>query len=327
MNKMVISSILEKVGNTPVIKLDTPDLPDVNLFCKLEYYNPTGSVKDRAACYILQKCLREKIIDQDTTIIESSSGNFGVALAAYCKLFSLKFICVIDPNISPINEMLIGSYYNSEICKVTTIDKNGGYLLARIEKVKELKASIKNSYWINQYGNELNAEAYYKSLGEEICTDFNTGLDYVFLGVSSGGTITGVSRRIKERFPEVAVIAVDMEGSVIFGAKPMKRSIPGIGSSMVPDILKSALIDQVVWVSEADVIMNCQELLNEHSIFSGGSSGAVYAAMKKFFSGFSRKYPVNVLCVLPDRGERYCNTIYNRQWCEEILAKRTILID
>lgn len=324
---MFISSILEKVGNTPVIKLDTPGLPDVNLFCKLEYYNPTGSVKDRAACYILQKCLKEKIIDQDTTIIESSSGNFGVALAAYCKLFSLKFICVIDPNISPINEMLISSYYNSQICRVNTTDRNGGYLLTRIEKVKELKASIENSYWINQYGNELNAEAYYTSLGEEICNDFHGGLDYVFLGVSSGGTITGASRKIKERFPEASIIAVDMEGSVIFGAKPMKRSIPGIGSSMVPDILKGALIDDVVWVSEADVIANCQELLSEYSIFSGGSSGAVYAATKKYFSGFSRKRPVNVLCVLPDRGERYCNTIYNKEWCDELLMKRTILMD
>ncbi|NLR57661.1 2,3-diaminopropionate biosynthesis protein SbnA [Chitinophaga polysaccharea] len=324
---MVISSILEKVGNTPVVKLDTPDLPDVNLFCKLEYYNPTGSVKDRAAYYILQKCLEEKIIDQDTTIIESSSGNFGVALAAYCKLLSLKFICVIDPTISPINEMLIGSNYNAEICKVTTTDRNGGYLLTRIEKVKELKNAIGNSYWINQYGNELNAEAYYKSLGEEICADFSSGLDYVFLGVSSGGTITGASRKIKERFPEASVIAVDMEGSVIFGAKPMKRSIPGIGSSMVPDILKGALIDEVVWVSEADVIANCQELLSEYSIFSGGSSGAVYAAMKQYFSRLPRRQPVNVLCVLPDRGERYCNTIYNKTWCDELLAKGTILID
>lgn len=322
---MFSSHVLDQVGNTPVVRLRIKEQPQLNVVCKLEYYNPTGSVKDRAASYILEKCLKDKIIDKDTTIIESSSGNFGVALAAYCKRLNLKFICVIDPNISFINEMLIKSL-GGITYKMDKPDINGGYLITRIQKVKELTREIKNSYWINQYSNVLNARAYYGSLGQEICDEFDDNLDYVFMGVSSGGTITGASQRVKEKFPNAQIIAVDIEGSVIFGGHASKRYIPGIGSSMVPEILKDAYIDDVVWVNELDVVDHCRELLTEYSIFAGGSSGSVYAAIKKYFSIRKLDQKVNVLCVFPDRGERYCSTIYSDTWRERFfrLAATTI---
>ncbi|MFC0215903.1 2,3-diaminopropionate biosynthesis protein SbnA [Paenibacillus chartarius] len=305
-------SILDNVGNTPVVKLEPTDLDHIRLYAKMESYNPTGSVKDRAASYMLRTLLESGEINQETVIIESSSGNFGVALSSYCKHLGLPFYCVVDPNISPENEMII-ERLSAKMIKVTIPDASGGYLLTRIEKVKELKQSIVNSYWINQYGNPLNAAAYYHTLAAELCSHFDR-IDYLFMGVSSGGTISGTSRRVKEQFPNCKVIAVDMVGSVIFGGKPQKRHIPGIGSSMTPDILKTAKIDEVILVDEASTILSCHELLQNELIYAGGSSGSVYSAVKQYFSGRRVTGEPNVVMVFPDRGERYYSTIYNPDW-------------
>jgi cysteine synthase A len=313
---MITPSILEKVGNTPLVSLCIDEFANLRLFAKLETYNPTGSVKDRAASYILRKLLERKIIDRRTTIIESTSGNFGVALSAFCKHYGLKFIAVVDSNITAINEMLIVSN-GAQLIKVTEPDASGGYLLNRIKKVKELAGSIENVYWVNQYENPLNAKAYYHSLGMELCAEIEE-IDYVFLGVSSGGTITGVSQKIKENFRNAQVIAVDVEGSVIFGHPPKRRFIPGIGSSMVPKILQDAHIDDVVMVSELATIDACFELLERYGFFLGGSSGSVFAGIKSYFSTRGLKKITNVACIFPDRGERYCDTLYNKEWCEKV---------
>lgn len=317
---MIYSNVLENVGKTPIVKLNIEGCDNIDLYAKLEFYNPTGSVKDRAASYILKTLLNNGEIKRDTTIIESSSGNFGVALSAYCKEYGLKFCCVVDPHISPVNENLIRSM-GADVIKVNKLDKNGGFLLTRIEVVKELLLKNKNSYWINQYGNPYNAGAYYHTLGNEICDEIND-FDYIFMGVSSGGTITGVSQKVKERLPKAKVIAVDIVGSVIFGGKPEKRYIPGIGSGMVPNILKYAQIDDVVVMDEITTIKACHELLNKHSLFTGGSTGSVYASIKQYFENrmdSSKKTKVVMIC--PDKGDRYSNTIYNEEWYTKFFEK------
>jgi cysteine synthase A len=313
----ILKCNLERVGNTPMVQLQAhePGFKNINLFAKLEFYNPTGSVKDRAANYIIKKLLDRKEIDKDSTLIESSSGNFGIALSAHCKKNGLKFIAVVDPCILSINELLIKSF-GAKVIKVNIPDCSGGYLLSRIKKVKDLVNEIDNSYWVNQYANPYNAEAYYHTLGNEICDQMGN-IDYIFLGVSSGGTITGVSNKIKERFPKAKVIAVDIVGSVIFGHTPHKRYIPGIGSSMVPEILKKARIDDVVMIDEVSTIDMCHELLKKHYIFAGGSSGSVFAAIKKYFARKKLNRKVNVVTVFADRGERYANTLYNEKWCRD----------
>lgn len=318
---MIIKQILSKLGNTPLVRLEVDPGTNINLYSKLEFYNPTGSVKDRAASYIIDKLLKLARIDEDTAIIESTSGNFGIALSAYCKKNGLKFIAVVDPHITPVNEMLIRSF-GARVVKVTEPDENGGYLLNRIKKVKELVSEIGNSYWVNQYSNPLNAEAYYCSLGKEICMEFEH-LDYIFMGISSGGTITGVSNRIKKKFPNVRVIAVDIIGSVIFGNPPKKRFIPGIGSSLVPEILKKAKIDEVVMVDEVETIEMCHKILDKYNIFAGGSSGSVIAAIKKYFAKKKVEKSTNVITIFPDRGERYTDTIYNQEWCTDFMHKQS----
>jgi len=319
----MLTNILNKVGNTPLVSLKFEDNPQVKVFVKLEYYNPTGSVKDRAACYILNRAINEKIFNKNTVVIESSSGNFGVALSAYTRLHNLKFICVIDKNTLPVNEMLI-RLQGAEIIKITEPDEYGGYLLNRIRKIKQLMMKNPNLYWVNQYENPLNAEAYYASLGQEICLEApGRKVDYVFMGVSSGGTITGVSRRVKHENPDAKIVAVDIYGSVIFGDTPKKRYIPGIGSSLKPKILQQAFIDEVVLVSEEETIDCCRELLEKHNLYAGGSSGSVYAAIKKYFRDRKISHPVNVMCVFADRGERYIETIYNESWCDQTIRKHS----
>jgi cysteine synthase A len=309
---MTMLDHLDRVGNTPMISIRLDGVNDINLIAKLEYYNPTGSVKDRAAHYILKELLDKGVIDHDTIILESTSGNFGVALATFCRYYGFEFIAVVDPNISAMNEMLIRSQ-GARIVKVTQRDQHGGYLLTRIQKIGELKSKLPNCYWVNQYENRLNARAYYHGLGGELCRETKS-LDYLFLGVSSGGTITGVSQRVVEKYPQAKVIAVDIDGSLIFRSKAKRRSIPGIGSSMVPGILKDAVIHDVVIVDELSSIDACHELLEKHGLFVGGSSGSVISGIRKYFS--SKKFPgtPNVVTIFPDRGERYYDTIYNPDW-------------
>jgi cysteine synthase A len=303
---------LERVGDTPLVRLRRIDVGPVHAYAKLEFHNPTGSVKDRAAAHVLGTLIRSFEIDQETMIIESSSGNFGIALSAAARRFGLNFTCVIDPNITPINELLL-MQLGARVVKVRELDETNGYLRTRIRKVKELCAQNPNSYWVNQYENPLNADTYYQTLGTEICDGLER-VDYVFLGVSSGGTITGVSRKVKERYPNAKVIAVDMVGSVIFGQPSRKRYIPGIGSGIVPPILKQAKIDEVVHVDERESILACHELLQTEAIFAGGSSGSVVAGIRKYFDGCSFDTPPNVVTVFADRGERYVDTIYNSDW-------------
>lgn len=311
--------IFDMVGNTPIINLNDKELENVNLYIKMEYYNPTGSVKDRAAKYIINKINDSGLINKDTIIIESSSGNFGIALSAYCKYKGLKFYCVIDPLISEINEMLIKKF-SVDVIKVTERDENGAYLLNRIRKVNELLLENPNSYWVNQYANKDNSDAYYNTLGIEMCNEVEN-IDYAFIGVSSGGTITGLSRRIKEVYPNAKVIAVDILGSVVFGGEPKKRYIPGIGSSKVPEILKLAVIDDVISIDERDVVKECNNLLLQHKIFVGGSSGAVFSAVKQYFHGKSFERKPNVITLFADGGDRYANTVYNEQWCKKFIYK------
>lgn len=316
---MIYDNILDKIGMNPMVEIKLPALEHITVFAKLEYYNPSGSVKDRAANYILNTMLNNGTINKDTVIIESSSGNFGIALSNYCRKMGLNFICVVDPHITSINECIIRTN-GAKIVKVTELDENKGYLLNRIRKVKAIQTSISNSYWVNQYANPYNAKAYYNTLGEELLNEV-PDLDYIFLGVSSGGTITGVSTKIKERSPNTKVVAVDIDGSIVFGNYSKKRYIPGIGSSMKPPILKSAHIDDFIMMSEMDSVRGCYDLLNNNFIFAGGSSGSVYAAISKYFKGKRINKPLKVAMICADRGDRYTDTIYNPHWVKEFIEQ------
>ncbi|RKH08050.1 2,3-diaminopropionate biosynthesis protein SbnA [Corallococcus sp. CA053C] len=285
----------------------------VELHAKLEGQNPVGSIKDRPAVWVLKRAAERGDLTEGSTIVESSSGNFASALATYARLLGLKFIPVIDPNITPGYESFLQRTCE-QVVKVTERDDMGGFLKTRLLKVRELCASIEGAFWPNQYGNPDVVEAHYWLTGEEIRRTFKT-LDYVFIGVSTGGTIAGVSRRLKEAFPSVQVVAVDAQGSVIFGGPAGKRYIPGIGASVKPELVNHALIDDVVMIPEHETVQCCRELLQQHNLLVGGSSGSCFAAVKRYLPRFrASATPPTVLFLCADRGTAYLDTIFTPAW-------------
>jgi cysteine synthase len=207
----------------------------------------------------------------------------------------------IPPNISPYSESVLRSQC-ARVVKVEDPDDSGGFLKTRLETVQELLRETPDSYWPNQYGNPDGMAAHYHLTGEEIVRSMPR-LDYIFLGVSSAGTVAGVSQRIRERIPAARIIAVDAEGSVIFGQPPQRRWIPGLGSSITPPLLRHAIIDEVVVVPEVDTIAACHELLDRYGLFVGGSTGTVYSAIQRYFSGIALRARPRVLFLCCDRAQ------------------------
>jgi len=298
---------------TPNVQLAVKGL---NLFAKLEFVNPMGSVKDRSAYWILKRAAERGEICENTTVIESSSGNFATALAAFTRLVGLRFIPVIDPNISATYESFLRRVCPT-VVKVEERDDTGGFLKTRLEMVKRLCATTPDAYWPNQYANLDAVEAHYELTAAEICADFGS-LDYVFLGVGTAGTIAGVSRRLKERYPKIRVVAVDSEGSVIFGRTPRKRHIPGVGSSIVPPLLSQAWIDDVVLIPERETAEACRELLTKHGLFVGGSSGTAFAAVKRYAASMAGPRHPTMLFLCPDRGAPYLDTVFDPTWIKRL---------
>lgn len=308
-----IAGLLPVLRETPVVELHEEGM---HLFAKLEGHNPVGSLKDRPALWILRNGVLRGEIGNQTTLVESSSGNFASALAFFAHILGLDFIPVIDPNISNSYEMFLRQLCKT-VVKVTERDERGSYLGIRLQKIKELCSTIENAFWTNQYGNIDAIEAHYRFTGEEICTQFNE-LDYVFIGVSTGATLAGVSRRLKERFPHVHIVAVDAEGSVIFGGPAKKRYIPGIGASFRTELVDHALIDDVVIVSEIETVRACQTLFSRHGLLVGGSSGSCYAAIKRLAPSMHSLKPPTVLFLCADRGTAYAATIFSDTWAAKL---------
>ena len=312
-----LAARLEQLRNTlrptPIVPLA---MKGVNLFAKLEYANPVGSIKDRSAYWILRRAAERGELCEGTTVIESSSGNFASALAGFTRLLGLRFIPVIDPNISSAYESFLRRMCPT-VVKVEERDDTGGFLKTRLQAVKHLCATTPNAFWTNQYANLDAMQAHYELTAGEICADFDR-LDYVFIAVSTAGTIAGVSRRLKEHYPKVRIVAVDSEGSVIFGGPPRKRHIPGLGSSIVPPLLSQARIDDVVLIPERETAQACRELLTSHGLFAGGSSGSAFAAVKRYTPRMAGSGRPTVLFLCADRGTPYLDTVFDSGWATRL---------
>ncbi|OLR93909.1 2,3-diaminopropionate biosynthesis protein SbnA [Actinokineospora bangkokensis] len=292
----------------------------VDLHAKLEYANPNGSSKDRSAFWILKRAVERGDVTERTTVVESSSGNFALSMASFCRVLGIDFVPVIDPNCNASTEAYLRLTCD-RVEKVTERDATGGYLATRLRRVAALRAELPAAFWPDQYGNADAVEAHYLLTGGELVRAFDR-IDYAFIGAGTGGTIGGVSLRLKEAYPGVRVVAVDAEGSAIFGGAPKTRRIPGLGSSMVPPLIGKALIDEVLIVSEPDTVRGCHDLLREHGLYAGGSTGTVYSALTRYFAdlpaGGAGPRPTAVfLCA--DRGTAYADTIYNPAWAATLL--------
>lgn len=304
-----LAAIGRCIGGTPLVELE---VENINLYAKLEFNNFVGSIKDRAAFSAIRCAVERDEINQETIILESSSGNFALALAAICRALGLQFIPVIDNNINPAYERLL-EFLCQRIVKIVERDTSGGYLLNRLRAIDNLRKETPNNFWTQQYSNPDIAQCHYDGVGAELSASLDS-IDYAFIAVSTGGTVAGISRRLKEAFRKVKVIAVDVEGSVIFGGPPKKRFIPGMGAAIVPDLIRQAQIDEVLHVSEANSIQGCHELFLRHGIFAGGSSGAVFFAINEYFKQLHLAHKPTVVFICADRGTAYADNVYNHDW-------------
>jgi N-(2-amino-2-carboxyethyl)-L-glutamate synthase len=311
---MVSASIIECIGSTPLVRLRRLFNDGPQVYGKLELLNPGGSVKDRPARYIIERGIRDGTIAPGATVVESSSGNFGIALAMAARIYELDFICVVDPRIAPLNLRIL-KQLGARVEMVTEPDPYGGYLHTRLARVRELVREIPGAYWIDQYANELNARCHYDGIGSEIVEALEERVDVFVAAVSTTATLLGAGRRLRDEWPGVRVVAVDAQGSVIFGGQPSRRDLPGIGSSRRPELLVEAEVDDVIYVDDHDSALGCRDLLLGEGILAGGSSGAVIAAVQRLVPHLPRD--ARVVAVLPDRGERYMDLVYDDDWVAE----------
>ena len=321
---MLYSSVVACVGRTPLVELGRQfPPPGPTVIAKLELMNPSGSMKDRSAAFIVKRGLADGTITATSHLVESSSGNFGIALASAARVHGLAFTCIVDPKTTPANLRILHRL-GADVELVTEPDDHGCYLDARLRRVVELCRERPGAVWVNQYANEGNWLAHYHGTAGEILADLDRPLDCLVVPVSTTGTILGLARRLRAAFPGLHVIAVDAAGSVTLGGSPGPRQIPGLGAGRRSELLTPGDIDEVVYVSDREAVAGCRALATTEGILAGGSSGAVVAAIERIRP---RLPPgAQVLTVLPDRGDRYLDQVYDDEWVARLPAAATAAV-
>jgi N-(2-amino-2-carboxyethyl)-L-glutamate synthase len=309
-------NILAAVGHTPLVRLGKLfGSTTFEVFAKCEGFNPGGSGKDRPARAMIEAGLASGEIRPGSVVIESSSGNMGIGLAQACRYFELRFICVVDPRTTAQNIAMLRAY-GAEVDVVPAPDPvSGEWLQARIARVHTLLAEIPGAVWVDQYSNPANPRAHGESTILEILDALDGRLDYLFCAVSTCGTLSGCAAHLRRIRHPARVIAVDALGSAIFSSQRIPRPIPGLGAGIRPPLLDSALVDECVHVTAADCVVGCHRLARVEGMLAGGSAGGVIRGIERVAS----RIAPGSLCVaiLPDRGERYLDTIYNDAWVRE----------
>lgn len=310
--------ILDTIGHTPLIRLNRLySDSQVRVFAKMEAFNPGGSIKDRTALQLITHAMESGKLKKGDTVVESSSGNMAIGLAQTCKYFGLHLEVVVDPMVNKQNVKIIEAY-GAKVNFVNSPALKGGFLQARLDKVHDILNTNPRSYWTNQYGNPQNPSAHRQTM-HEIVKDLGCPPDYLFAATSTCGTLMGCTDYIKKNELKTKVIAVDAMGSVIFDRPAGDRKIPGHGASRKSQFLKRESIFEVVHVSDEECVTGCHKLLNSEAILCGGSSGAVAYAVQKLAP--SLPHGATIAMILCDRGERYLDTIYNKDWVNENITK------
>lgn len=294
---MIYESVVELIGNTPMLKLKKEDENSADIYVKLEKFNATGSVKDRAALGMIEKAEKDNHIKPGDTIVEPTSGNTGIALAMIGKLKGYKVIIVMPETMSEERRSLIKAY-GAEL--ILTDGKKG--MKGAIAKAEEL--SKKPGYFIpSQFDNEANKEKHYETTAEEILKDV-PDVDVFIAGVGTGGTVTGVSKKLKERLKNVRTIAAEPEKSkVLSGGRPGPHSIQGIGAGFIPSIYESEVIDEVFAVTDEDAFKEAKEFAAKEGLLVGISTGCALSVAKNIAKEIGKDK--KIVLIAPDGGEKY----------------------
>ncbi|MEU6589789.1 2,3-diaminopropionate biosynthesis protein SbnA [Streptomyces sp. NPDC046881] len=280
------------------------------LFLKCEGFNFSGSVKIKAATEMVRAKERTGEIRPGDTLIESSSGNMGVALGLVAASRGYRFVCVTDTRCTGTARRLMETF-GTEVHVVTEPDPEGGFLGARLSLVQRLLEKNPEYLWLNQYANPGNWTSHYRTTAPAIAEAF-PGLDVLFIGAGTTGTLMGCATYFRENLPSVRVVAIDTTGSVTFGGPAGRRLIPGLGTGVRPQILDPSLVDDVVYVSEPDTVRMCHRLVGQGFLF-GGSTGTVVSGALDWLTTRGGD-GLTAVAVAPDLGASYLETVYDQEW-------------
>lgn len=320
-------SLLELTGNTPLVSLERiASQMEGHFFAKLEAFNPGHSAKDRTALYIITEAEKKGLLKPGGVIIETTSGNTGFSLAMIAAIRGYRCIlAVTDKSSQDKIDMLRALGAEVHVCpaKVAPEDPRSYY-----EVAKRLHKETPNSIYINQYFNRLNIEAHYQSTGREIWEQTSGEVTHVVACSGTGGTISGIARFLKEKNPNIKILGVDAEGSLIkkyFDTGELDKNelhpyyIEGLGKNLVPGALDTQVIDEFIKVNDVESALMARHITQKTGIFCGYTSGAAWVATQKYAQkGFFSPESV-VVVIFPDHGSRYMNKIYNEQWLQDTL--------
>lgn len=310
-------NILQTIGNTPLVKLNNVAKGiAANIYAKLEFLNPGGSVKDRIALYIIRDAEKRGLLKPGGTIVENTSGNTGFGVAMVAAVIGYKTIFTIPDKMSE-EKISTLKAFGAEVI-VTKTDVPPDSPESYYEIAKKI-AREKKAFYVDQYNNPKNIEAHYKTTGPEIWRDTKGKLDYLVGGIGTGGTLSGAARFLKEKNKRIKIIAVDPEGSVFYDyfktgklIKPHVYKVEGIGEDMLVKALDFDVIDDIIQVNDKESFIMARRLAREEGMFVGGSSGAAVVAAYKVAKNIDMDKTIVV--ILPDTGSRYLSKIFNDDW-------------
>ena len=289
------------IGHTPLVRLgNIVKQEGVNVFAKLELWNPSGSVKDRTGLYMVNDAERRGLLRTGGTIVEATAGNTGLGIAFAALNRGYRIIFVVPTKFSAEKQALMRAL-GAEV--INTPREKG--MLGAVEKAEEIKAGIPGSVSLEQFKNQSNPLAHYETTGKEIWESLDGRIDYVVAGAGSGGTYTGILRYLKERNPAIRGILADPVGSTMGGGEHSDYNIEGIGNDFIADTMDMSLVDDVIKVTDDEAFATARLLAKTEGIFAGSSSGAAAAAVLKLTE---RVQGGNIVTVFPDRGDRYFST-------------------
>ncbi|MCU7728831.1 2,3-diaminopropionate biosynthesis protein SbnA [Actinoplanes sp. KI2] len=294
--------------------VDLAGVLGTSLYLKCEGLNFAGSIKLKTARSLVEAAEASGVLGPGGIIVESSSGNLGVALSIIAASKGYGFLCVTDPRCNDSTRQLMAAL-GTEVHTVREPAADGGYLGARLRYVEQLCALDSRYVWLNQYTSPANADAHYRWTAPAIAARF-TDLDVLFVGAGTTGTLMGCARYFKEHRPGVTVVAVDAVGSVTFGGPALPRMIPGLGAGVRPPLLDASYVDDVVHVDEADTVKACHRLARGGFLF-GGSTGTVISGATRWLAQAGDGRDIVAVAIAPDLGERYLDSVYCPDWVEK----------